>query len=204
MSHVFLVILTVGATSTEAENLKFLYEGHEEFSALPSYGVIPAISSFSDSNLLNDALKPHGIEFNPTKLVHGEQYLELYKPLPSIGALKSKARVIDVLDKGSGAVIILASESFDAETNEKVAYNQAAIFMVGSGNFGGKKMSDNQETKGIIEPPNRPADVTVTEKTSSDQAALYRLTGDKNPLHIDPVFATMGGFEKPILHGLCT
>lgn len=197
--------LPVGCTSTDPDNLKFLYEGHENFSALPSYAVIPGVvSSMTDSTLLNEALKPYNIEFNPTKLVHGEQYLELFQPLPTTAAVKSTAKVIDVLDKGSGAVVILASETVDAESGKKLAYNQAALFLVGSGKFGGKKMSDNPENKTVVDPPNRPPDVSVTEKTSSDQAALYRLTGDKNPLHIDPSFASMGGFEKPILHGLCT
>ena len=181
-----------------------MYEGHEEFSALPSYGVIPGIASFTDTNLLNAALKPYNIELNPVKLVHGEQFLELYKPLGTSGALKTTARVVDVLDKGSGAVIILAAESLDAESGEKVLYNQAALFVVGAGNFNGPKMSSSPEVRPVVDVPSRPPDVTVTEKTSPDQATLYRLTGDKNPLHVDPAFAAMAGFDRPILHGLCT
>lgn len=165
--------LTVGASATDPENLKFLYEGHEQFTALPSYGVIPALDSMtSDSTLLNNALKEYAIEFNPAKLVHGEQYLQLFRPIPVSGTLRSQTRVVDVLDKGSGAVVILECETFDAETGVKICYNQSALFLVGAGNFGGKKMSDKQETKSVIDAPNRPPDVTVTEKTSSDQVTL--------------------------------
>ena len=158
----------------------------------------------SDSTMLNNALKQYSIEFNPTKLVHGEQYLQIYRPLSITGSLKSTSRVVDVLDKGSGALVILETDTFDAETGEKVFYNQSALFLVGAGRFGGKKMSEKPEVKSVIDAPNRDPDFIIVEKTSSDQAALYRLTGDKNPLHIDPNFSSMGGFEKPILHGLCT
>lgn len=170
--------VSVGASATDADNLKFLYEGHEQFTALPSYGVIPALDSMtSDSTLLNEALKPYSIEFNPAKLVHGEQYLQLFRPLPISGALRSKTRVVDVLDKGSGAVVILECETHDADSGEKVCYNQSALFLVGAGKFGGKKMSDRPETRAVVDPPTRPPDVIVVEKTSSDQVqiALSRL-----------------------------
>lgn len=161
---------SVGASATDPDNLKFLYEGHEQFSALPSYGVIPALDSMtSDSTLLNHALKEYSIEFNPAKLVHGEQYLQLFRPIPISGALRSQTRVIDVLDKGSGAVVILECETFDADSGAKICYNQSALFLVGAGNFGGKKMSDKAEAKGVIDVPTRPPDVSVIEKTSSDQ-----------------------------------
>jgi len=110
--------------------------------------------------------------------------------------------LVDVLDKGSGASLIFNVESFD-DKNEKVSLNQFVVFLVGSGNFGGKKDSSNLykvSTRKFDRAPDRHMD----EKTTLDQAALYRLNGDFNPLHIDPEFAAMGGFEKPILHGLCS
>lgn len=163
-----MFILIVGANTNDSDNLRYLYEGHENFSALPSYGVISAISSFTDSQMINEALRPYKIELNPTKLVHGEQYLQLLKPIPTSGSFKSQARVVDVLDKGSGAVIILECDTFD-EKNEKVCYNQAAIFLVGSGNFGGKKMSEKQEVKSVLDAPQRPPDASIVEKTSGEQ-----------------------------------
>ena len=124
---------------------------------------------------MNQALQPFKIELNPTKLVHGEQYLQILKPIPTSGAFTSRARVVDVLDKGSGAVIILESDTFD-ENNEKVCYNQAAIFLVGSGNFGGKKMSDKSEVKNVLDAPQRPPDASIVEKTSGEQVSKKGMT----------------------------
>lgn len=163
----------MGASATDPDNLKFLYEGHEQFTALPSYGVIPALDSMtSDSSLLNNALKEYSIEFNPAKLVHGEQYLQLFRPIPISGALRSQTRVVDVLDKGSGALVILECETFDADTGAKICYNQSSLFLVGAGKFGGKKMSDKSEAKAVVDPPNRAPDIIVIEKTSSDQVCI--------------------------------
>lgn len=165
-----------------------MYEGHEEFAALPSYGVISALSSFTDSSVINEALRPYKIELNPTKLVHGEQYLHLLKPIPTTGAFTSKARVVDVLDKGSGAVIILESDTFD-ENNEKICYNQAAIFLVGSGNFGGKKMSDKKQVENVLDAPQRPPDASVVEKTSDEQVREEKrsLSHSYTLTHADPL-----------------
>jgi len=108
------------------------------------------------------------------------------------------------LDKGKGAVVITGVETRD-ESGELLFYNEFSSFVRGSGGFGGKKERENSgEATATNEPPNRKADAIVIEKTSEDQAALYRLSGDPNPLHIDPNFSQMGGFDVPILHGLCS
>ena len=91
---------------------------------------------------------------------------------------------------------------FFNEKNEKVALNQFVTFLVGSGNFGGKRNSDLQIPVNTTKKFDRKPDKTIEEKTSIDQAALYRLNGDLNPLHIDPSFSAILGFNKPILHGL--
>ena len=88
-------------------------------------------------------------------------------------------------------------------TGEKVAFNQFTIFVVGAGGFGGPSKSSVQTLPHPV-PTKRPADHVSVSSTTHDQAAVYRLNGDQNPLHIDPDFAAMGGFEKPILHGLCS
>ncbi len=98
--------------------------------------------------------------------------------------------------------IYIQVESFN-KNNEKVFLNQFVVFLVGSGNFGGKRDSDKLVKVNIAKPTRLP-DRVIQEKTNIDQAALYRLNGDYNPLHIDAEFAAMGGFEKPILHGLCS
>uniref|UniRef100_W5KZV0 Peroxisomal multifunctional enzyme type 2 n=1 Tax=Astyanax mexicanus TaxID=7994 RepID=W5KZV0_ASTMX len=191
-----LYALGVGMSTKEPDHLKFLYEGHEDFSCLPTFGVIPAQASMMEGGL---STVP-GLNFDPTRLLHGEQYLELYKPLPTSGTLTSKASIADVLDKGSGAVILLDVHTYSKQ--ELVCYNQFSVFIVGSGGFGGKRSSDKAVP--TVPPPNRAPDAVMVDKTSRDQAALYRLSGDWNPLHIDPSFAAMGGFKTPILHGLCS
>uniref|UniRef100_UPI0040388990 peroxisomal multifunctional enzyme type 2 n=1 Tax=Callospermophilus lateralis TaxID=76772 RepID=UPI0040388990 len=116
------------------------------------------------------------------------------------GKLKCEAVVADVLDKGSGVVILMDVYSYSGK--ELICYNQFSLFLVGSGGFGGKRTSE--KLKVALDVPSRPPDAVLRDTTSLNQAALYRLSGDWNPLHIDPNFASLAGFEKPILHGLCT
>jgi len=198
--NAILYALSLGVSTSNEKHLKFLYENHAEFSVLPGFGVIPAFATlFSDIASLK---LPHDIQIDPAKILHGEHYLELYKPFSANGTLDLRSKLVDVLDKGSGATIIVNVELYD-EKNEKVALNQFVTFLVGSGNFGGKRNSDLQvqvNTKKFDRKPDR----TVEEKTSIDQAALYRLNGDLNPLHIDPSFSAILGFNQPILHGLCS
>ncbi|MBN3319569.1 DHB4 enzyme, partial [Atractosteus spatula] len=191
-----LYALGVGMSTKDPDYLKFLYEGHEDFSCLPTFGVIASQPSMMDGGLSSVP----GLNFDYTKLLHGEQYLELFTSLPTSGKLTSQATVVDVLDKGSGALIILDVHTYNGK--ELLCYNQFSLFVVGAGGFGGKRTSE--KAKGTVRPPNRPPDAVITEETNKDQAALYRLSGDWNPLHIDPNFAAMGGFKKPILHGLCS
>ncbi|XP_059147270.1 peroxisomal multifunctional enzyme type 2-like isoform X2 [Physella acuta] len=192
-----LYALSVGTSTTQPDYLKFLFELSEDFTILPTFGVIPAFACLYSAT----GKGVPGLTLDPTKLLHGEQYLELFKPIPRSGTLTSKLWLCDVMDKKSGAVLLYNVETYD-ENNDKVAFNQFSTFYVGAGNFGGPKTST--ETIPIIEVPSRAPDSVMQEKTSVDQAALYRLNGDKNPLHIDPSFAAMGGFKTPILHGLCS
>ncbi|XP_044517938.1 peroxisomal multifunctional enzyme type 2 [Gracilinanus agilis] len=188
--------LGVGASVKNPENLKFVYEGNSDFSCLPTFGVIPAQKCMMEGGLS----EVPGLTIDYAKVLHGEQYLELYKPLPKTGQLTNEAIVVDVLDKGSGLVILLDVYSYSGK--ELICFNQFTVFVVGSGGFGGKKTSN--KAKVTVPPPKRPPDAVLTDTTSLNQAVLYRLSGDWNPLHIDPSFASLGGFEKPILHGLCS
>jgi multifunctional beta-oxidation protein len=130
--------------------------------------------------------------------------LKLRSQIPISGRLTSLPRIVDILDKGKGATVIIGVETKD-ENGETVFENEATLFIRGLGGFGGKK---DREIKGAAAasniPPNRAPDKILKEKTTEEQAALYRLNGDLNPLHISPDFSQMGGFETPILHGLCT
>jgi acyl dehydratase len=186
---VILYALGIGA-GAEPEELKFVYENNLE--TLPTYGVIPPFGA------LFNIIGVEGMDFNPAMLLHGEQYLELYKPIPVEGTLTSYPKIAGIYDKGKGALVELEVVSKDAG-GEPVFMNRFSAFIRGEGGFGGERGSEPGNN-----PPDRAPDQMIEMKTSPQQALLYRLSGDFNPLHADPDFAAMGGFEKPILHGLCT
>jgi acyl dehydratase len=134
-------------------------------------------------------------------VVHGEQKVELHKPLPTSGSFTAQGRTIGAYDKGKdkGAVIINETIWTD-EAGEKVATLTGSTFARGDGGFGGP--SEGQPEPHEI--PSRKPDLSVDIATREDQALLYRLNGDRNPLHSDPESAKRSGFPRPILHGLCT
>ena len=137
--------------------------------------------------------------FNPAMLVHGEQAIELHGPIPVEGTVRVTGKITGVYDKGSGAVIATESEAVDAGSGKPMFTTRASVFIRGEGGFGGDRGPSEK-----VEFPDREPDHSVTYSTRSDQALLYRLSGDRNPLHSDPKFAEMASFPKPILHGLCT
>ncbi|CAG0897269.1 unnamed protein product [Darwinula stevensoni] len=195
-----LYSLSVGCSLSDTHGLRYLYEGHEIFSPLPTFSVIPAQTCLFGGELFSGSLP--GIDFDLSKLLHGEQYIEACGDrLPASGTLTSRCTVADVLDKGSGALIYFNVETND-ESGNRVAFNQFGVFIVGQGGFGGPRKTEKAIP--IRDPPSREPDKTFSFKTGVNQAALYRLNGDFNPLHIDPDFAALGGFEQPILHGLCS
>jgi len=142
--------------------------------------------------------------FNPMMLLHGEQFLEIRQyPIPTSGRLTSTVKLLDVVDKGNAGIIVTGATTKDSSGRE-VFYNESTVFVRGAGGFNGpKKTTDRGPATAANDPPSRMPDATREEKTSEDQAALYRLSGDRNPLHIDPEFSRVGGFKVPILHGLC-
>jgi acyl dehydratase len=140
-------------------------------------------------------------EVNWTMLVHGEQAIQLHKPIPVQGTCRSVTTIAGVYDKGSGAVVVTETESVDAATNEPLFTTRSAAFIRGEGGWGGDRGPSGSERP---TPPERQPDHVVTYQTARDQALIYRLSGDRNPLHSDPSFAHAAGFDTPILHGLCT
>ncbi|KAF9181097.1 hypothetical protein BGZ51_005671 [Haplosporangium sp. Z 767] len=193
---VILYNLGIGATR---KDLYLVYENNDAFCAVPTFGVVP---SFKAMNAVpfGDILP----SFNPMMLLHGEQYLEIIKPFPTHGKLVSTPYVVDILDKGKGCVATIGVKTTD-ENGDEICINEFTMFIRGAGNFGGKKEgADRGAATAANQAPNRKPDHVVTEKTHENQAALYRLSGDWNPLHIDPDMAAVGGFDVPILHGLCS
>jgi acyl dehydratase len=161
---------------------------------LAASGGRPPLAPFADPSLRVS-------EINHPLMLHGEQKVELHRPLPAAGTFTAKGRNGGAWDKGKdkGAVVYSVTDWFD-EAGERIATLTSAMFARGDGGFGGP-------TTGAPEPhptPTRAPDKTIAIKTRPGQALLYRLNGDRNPLHNDPASARKSGFERPILHGLCT
>lgn len=193
-----VIIYNMGLGATE-KDLQWVFEGEENFAPLPTFGVCPQFSS--SAGFPFDWLP----NFNFAKLLHGEQYLAIKAPIPTRGELINQARLIEVLDKGKAASLTAIVYTTDKHTGQVIFENQTTLVIRGSGGFGGKRIGNDRGAASAANiPPKRKPDAILEEKTSPSQAALYRLSGDPNPLHIHPDFATSGGFERPLLHGLCS
>ncbi|MGH3378276.1 MAG: MaoC/PaaZ C-terminal domain-containing protein [Actinoallomurus sp.] len=138
-------------------------------------------------------------DFDPAMLVHAEQAFELHRPLPAEGTVRATSRVTGIYDKGSGALIVSESTAVDAITGEPLITSRGSAFIRGEGGFGGDRGPRDDWAA-----PGREPDHRITYATRPEQALVYRLSGDRNPLHSDPAFAARAGFDRPILHGLCT
>ncbi len=187
-----LYAVGVGAGLGEPlQELEFTTENSEgiEQKVLPTYAVLIAQGRTSGS--LGD--------FDRALLVHAEQAVELHRPLPVEGTVRTTSTVTGIYDKGSGALVVTENVAVDAATGEPLATTRSSAFIRGEGGFGGDRGSDASWAK-----PDRAPDHQVTYQTRPEQALVYRLSGDRNPLHVDPKFAARGGFDRPILHGLCT
>jgi acyl dehydratase len=156
--------------------------------ALPTYAIVLAQFGGPQLGLT-------GIDF--TQLLHAEQSLTLHRPLPVAGSAELTSMITDIFDKGSGALIVTSTTG--SVDGTPLFTTRSSVFVRGAGGFGGERGPSSQYTA-----PDRPADAQPRFRTSVNQALLYRLTGDRNPLHSDPAFAAAGGFDRPILHGLAT
>lgn len=185
---VVLYALGVGA---RADQLSNIYEGAAGgLEVLPSYCVIPEMGAMGD---LEDS-------FDKTRMLHGEQLIRLFKPIPPGGKLILQGEVKNIYDKLKAAVIH-SGVTARTEDGEKVFETTKVGFYRGGGGFGG---DPGPKTERLDPPEGVEPSFSVAYAIPIDQAALYRLNGDYNPLHIDPEFAKLGGFDRPILHGLCT
>jgi len=182
-SDVLLYHLGLGAGPDE---LRYVYE--RDLRALPTFAVV--------AGTLRDTRPPSlvlpGIDVDLVRALHGRQELIVREPIPVEGSATARSRIVDVYDKGSAAVIVL-------ETSTPYFTTRTTIFVRGEGGFGGSRGPSTR-----VPAPSRQPDFTVLSPTWPQQALVYRLCGDRNPLHVDPEFAAMAGFDRPILHGLCT
>ncbi|WIA35514.1 hypothetical protein OEZ86_003941 [Tetradesmus obliquus] len=183
------------------DDLKYVYECHADFAALPTFGVIPAhpVAMFAP-------LEHYIPNYDRGKALHGEQYIELLEGLPTAATVVTTAQVLDVQDKGKGAVVVLRTTTVDTQTGKQLALNEFTTFVLGSGRFEGVKQPLPRAAAAVAAnaPPDQPPHVVREVATHKDQAALYRLSGDYNPLHIDPGVSSRVGYPQPILHGLAT
>ncbi len=185
-----LYALGIGAKKDE---LDYLYEGKGP-KVYPSFAVVPKFQPMLDLLARSGG--------NLAMVVHGGERVRIHKPFAPQAALVTTARIRGIYDMRRLAVVVIDTESKDG-SGSLVCETTSSIFFRGEGGFGGKPPP--KEDVGIDVPKDRPADFRVEETTSPEQALLYRLAGDENPLHADPDFARMVGFEKgPILHGLAT
>jgi acyl dehydratase len=183
-----LYALGVGATTDE---LDFLYEGRGP-KVLPTFGVVPTYAP------VMNVIERAGIDLS--SMVHGSQLLRLHRPLPPAARLVTTAKVAAIYDMKKLAQVLITTQSHLAE--DLITESEWTLYCMGAGGFGGAPPPKGVK---LPVPKDTPADFSVELPTSRQQAALYRLSGDTNPLHIDPDFAATAGFPQgPILHGLCT
>jgi len=188
-----LYALGVGAGT---DDLAFTTENSHDIAqqVLPTFAVICCMG-FGAAGLVGS--------FNAGMLLHGSQEIRLSAPLPATGSLSVVAEVADIQDKGEGknGIIILRARGSDPDTGAQVAETLTTLVIRGAGGFGGQP----GQRPAAPEFPDREPDARIALPTRSDQALIYRLSGDRNPLHSDPWFAReLAGFDKPILHGLCS
>jgi acyl dehydratase len=183
-----LYALGVGAELPGERDFVFEMAGPR---VLPTFAVVPSFRTLIDVVSRLGAV--------PTSILHGEQEVILHRPIPPAGALVTSAVVRGIYDKGKGALVVVEAQTAD-DAGEPVFDNVFSIFVRGAGGFGGERGPEARDAT----PPDRAPDFEVSQRTGTEQAALYRLSGDLNPLHISPQIAALGGFDRPILHGLCT
>ena len=184
--------LGCGGDPLDENQLRFVYEGWLQ--ALPSMSVVLGYPGFWIGDPATGA--------DWKKVLHGEQVIEIFKPLPTAATVIGKSRVTGLFDKGKdkGAVLVSERDVVDKSTGDVLCRLTSTTMLRGDGGFGGP----SGPLPAPHPLPDRASDLTVSIATLPQAALIYRLSGDYNPLHADPVVARSGGFEKPILHGLCT
>ena len=193
-NDIILYNLGVGAgvPPTDERELRYTYEG--DLHAVPTFGTIPPFGMMMSLGTVE------GLEIDLAQVLHGSQELVVHHPIPTTGSVSQVGSITHVYDKGKGALVEMEVISTLEKTGEPLFTNRPSIYLRGEGGFGGER----GPSAGNL-PPHRQPDFVVETPTLPQQALLYRLaSGDRNPLHVDPGFAAFAGYERPILHGLCT
>ncbi len=193
-SDVLLYHLALGAGTDPMDACELRYATEDDLHVLPTFAVVaPSVHATEAPRV-----EYPGISIDLTQVLHGTQRIEVHRPLPTNGKARAAARVADIWDKGSAAVIVTETHVSDLDGNP-LWTNTSSIFARGEGGFGGERGPSFSKSS-----PERAPDHVIVTPTLPQQALWYRLLGDRNPLHSRPSFAERAGFERPILHGLCT
>ncbi|RWU18926.1 alcohol dehydrogenase [Pseudomonas alkylphenolica] len=196
-----LYALAVGAAKDPLDRTELLYVNEftgDDFRVLPTMAVLPATEVFLRAAKSGEP-QLEGLNLPFAKGLHGEQYTVMYRPLPPKAKLKHTMRLKSAIDKGKSSVSVLAIETTD-EHGTPLFYNEVTGFYPGVPGAGLERVASEE----INVPPARVPDAVLADQTDVNQALLYRLCGDWNPMHVDPDYAAKAGYEKPFLHGLCT
>jgi (3R)-3-hydroxyacyl-CoA dehydrogenase / 3a,7a,12a-trihydroxy-5b-cholest-24-enoyl-CoA hydratase / enoyl-CoA hydratase 2 len=192
--------LSIGANQDplDEKELSYTYElAPGGFTPFPTFAVTPILKGILEAAKRGEQVP--GLNYGFERILHGEQYTAITRPMPPKAKLTHKSVVKDIWDKGKNAVVVIETKSFD-EAGDLLAENELTMVVRGAGGWGGER---GPAQTGVPAPERKP-DAVVEQKIDAQQALLYRLNGDWNPLHADPSFAKNFGFDKPILHGLCT
>ncbi|RJR48519.1 MAG: hypothetical protein C4576_08165 [Desulfobacteraceae bacterium] len=187
------VVLYAMGIGAQTDELPFIYEGTPGgLKVYPSYGVVIS------AGLLISTMK--SMKVDSSRFIHGEQGIRLFRSLPSEGKTYTEGEITHIYDKGKGAVFLFRTRSC-TEDGEPLCESESSFFYLGEGGFGG---DPGPKSEPFPSPSGERPIFSISYPIPSNQAALYRLNGDLNPLHLDPQYAKRGGFDRPILHGLCT
>ncbi|MER5739679.1 MULTISPECIES: MaoC/PaaZ C-terminal domain-containing protein [unclassified Streptomyces] len=193
--RLYHLALGAGVPETDPRELRYVYEGHPDgLHTLPTFGVVAG----GTGGVGFQVFELPGVDLDLARVLHGGQEITVHRPLPAAARATAVTRLADVYDKGSGAVLVQESTLL-GEDGLPLLTQRNHVFARGEGGFGGDRGPSDR-----LPAPDRAPDLVLELPTLPQQALLYRLTGDWNPLHADPATARRAGYDRPVLHGLCT